>query len=100
MQNFEFLASQEIFRLLQVFIVSLKEAKRTFLTPAKMTSMLFFSINHLLRPQESCMQNFRFLAGREVLRIEISSFCLLRFYCDVPTYCLMSCETYKISWLL
>ena len=55
--------------------LSLKEAKETFLTPAKMIMMHFFIINHLVRPKETCMQNFKFLGGREELRIEISSFC-------------------------
>ena len=54
---------------------SLKEAKGTFLTPSKITLMAFFIINHLVRPKESCMQNVKFLAGREELRIENSSFC-------------------------
>ena len=54
---------------------SLKEAKGTFLTPSKMTLIHFFIINHLVRPKEICMQNFRFLAGQEELRIEISSYC-------------------------
>ena len=35
-QNFKFLASQEVLRLLLVFDVSLKEAKMTFLIPARM----------------------------------------------------------------
>ena len=37
MQNFKFLASQEVLHLLQVFAASLKEAKRTFLPPERMT---------------------------------------------------------------
>jgi len=49
-QIFRFLASQEVLRLLQVFIVSLKEAKRTFLTRARMTWMVFFTTYHLIRP--------------------------------------------------
>ena len=42
--NFKFLASQEVLLLLQVFAVSLKEAKGTFLAPAKMISMIFSSL--------------------------------------------------------
>ena len=53
---------------------SLKEAKGTFLTPANMTLMHFLISNHLVRPKETCMQNFKFLAGREELRIEMNSF--------------------------
>ena len=62
---------QEVPRLLQVFDASLKEVKGTFLTPAKMTLMHFFIINHFVRPKETCMQNFKFLDGREELRIEL-----------------------------
>ena len=43
---------------------SLKEAKGTFLTPAKMTLMHFFIINHLVRPIETCMQNCKFLVRK------------------------------------
>ena len=41
MQNFKFQASQEVLHLLQVFAVSLKEARRTFLTPERMTLLIF-----------------------------------------------------------
>ena len=37
MQNFKFLARQEVLNLLQVFAVSLKEAKMTFLIPERIT---------------------------------------------------------------
>ena len=55
--------------------LSLKEAKGTFLTSVNIIMMHFFIINHLVGPKETCMQNFKFLTGREELRIEISSFC-------------------------
>ena len=42
--NFKFLASQEVLFLLQVFAVSLKEAKGTFLTPAKMIATFCSSL--------------------------------------------------------
>ena len=41
--NFKFLASQEVLLLLQVFDMSPKEAKGTFLIPAQMTLMKFIS---------------------------------------------------------
>ena len=44
MQNLKFLACQEVARLLQVFDASLKEAKGTFLTPARMTLKYFSSL--------------------------------------------------------
>ena len=65
--NLKFLASQEVLLLLKVFAVSLKEAKGTFLTPAEMTSLIFLIINHLVRPQGTCISNFKLLASQEVL---------------------------------
>ena len=53
--NFKFLASQEVLFLLQVFAVSLKEAKGTFLTPAKIISKIFFMIDHLVMNQATCI---------------------------------------------
>jgi len=73
--NFKFLASQEVLLLLEVFAVSVKESKGTVPDSCKDDFDKFFIINHLVRPKGTCIQNFRFLAGREVLRIEISSFC-------------------------
>ena len=69
MQNFKFLACQEVLCLLQVFDVSLKEAKGTFLTPARMEFEIFFIFNDLFMSQGSCMQNFKFLACQEVARL-------------------------------
>ena len=43
-QNFKFLASQEVLRLLLVFDVSLKEAKMTFLISARMNLINFSSL--------------------------------------------------------
>ena len=65
--NFKFLASQKVLLFLQVFAVSLKEAKGTFLTPAKMISMIFFILDHLVIPQATCISNFKFQASQEVL---------------------------------
>ena len=53
MQNFKFLACQEVLCLLQVFDVSLKEAKGTFLTPARMEFEIFFIFNDLFMSQGS-----------------------------------------------
>ena len=69
MQDFRFLTILKILRLLQVFVVSLKEAKRTFLTPERTTLKKKIIFNHQVRPQGSCMQNFKFLASQEVLHL-------------------------------
>ena len=42
--NFKFRASQEVLLLLQVFAVSLKEAKWIFLIPERITSIYFSSL--------------------------------------------------------
>ena len=43
-QNHKFLVSQEVIHLLQVFDASLKEAKTTFLIPARITLIIFSSL--------------------------------------------------------
>ena len=64
-----FISILKILHLLQVFVVSLKEAKRTFLTPERTTLKKKIIFNHQVRPQGSCMQNFKFLASQEVLHL-------------------------------
>ena len=52
-QNFKFLASHEVLHLLTVFDVSLKEAKMTFLIPARMNLINLSSFIILLGLMEA-----------------------------------------------
>ena len=65
MQNFKGIDRQEVLHLLPVFDAYLKEAKTTFLIPARMILYLFI-INLLVRYQGSCIQNLKFLVSQEV----------------------------------
>ena len=78
MQNFKFLASQEVLHLLQVLDVSFKEAKRTVLTPERMTMKDKSSLIILLGLKEAVCKISNTKLVRKYSISSKSLLCLLR----------------------